>query len=112
MPCDWPGYTQNSFVTPSLESAMCISSLCGRGTRGSPSTTWMKIGVLAFLTYVIGDWRIQTSSCPGSQYILSPRYHWRSRWVSLCDHIETQFATPAPELIALKRFVCVSIQFE
>jgi hypothetical protein len=34
---------------------MCISSLCGRGTRGSPSTTWMKIGVLAFFTVAMGD---------------------------------------------------------
>src|SRR3954463_3240478 len=112
MPCVLPGYTQNSFGTPSLESAMCISSLWGRGTRGSPSTTWMKIGVFAFFTVAIGDCFHQFSSWPGSQYILSPRYHWRSRCVSLCDHIEIQFATPAPELIALKRSVWVSIQFE
>src|SRR5215510_12349438 len=110
MPCDWPGYTQNSVGTPRRESAMCISSLCGRGTRGSPSTTWMKIGVFAFLTVAIGDCFHQFWYSVGdSQYILSPTYHWRRRCVSLWPHIEIQFATPAPELIALKRVVCVSI---
>src|SRR5689334_18638833 len=113
MPCELPGYTQHSVGTPNRLSAMWSSSLCGRGTRGSPSTTWISVGVFAFLMYAPGDWRHQFSISAGdSQYILSPRYHWRMRCVSLSPHIEIQLNTPAPVEIALKRSVCVRIQFD
>jgi hypothetical protein len=35
---------------------MCSSTDCGLGTRGSPSTTWIIVGVFAFLMYFSGDW--------------------------------------------------------
>src|SRR5207248_11037239 len=90
--------------------AMYISSLCGRGTRGSPYTTWNIVGVFAALMYLIGDCANQRSK--SSYGSLSPMYHWRTRCVSLCAYIESQLATPAPLLIALKRSVCVRIQFD
>src|ERR671933_457982 len=108
MPCEFPGYTQNSVGTPSRLSAMWSSSLCGRGTRGSPSTTWIIVGVFAFFTYAAGDWRHQLSM--SSYHSRSPRYHWRTRCVSLSPYIEIQLNTPAPVEIALKRLVCVRIQ--
>jgi hypothetical protein len=46
----------SSVSTPSFFSAMCSSTDCGLGTRGSPSTTWIMVGVVARLMYFSGDW--------------------------------------------------------
>ena len=46
----------SSVSTPSFLSAMCSSTDWGLGTRGSPSTTWIMVGVFAFVMYLSGDW--------------------------------------------------------
>ena len=56
MPWVLPGYTNSSVGTPRFLSAMCSSMLWGAGTRGSPSTTWIIVGVFAFAMYLSGDW--------------------------------------------------------